>query len=150
MQTKKKIAAVASGGGHWIELVRLRPLLDKHDVEYFSTNKGFAATVEGKPFHLVPEVSRWNKGRVIPVMWQMARILRRIRPSVVISTGAAPGLLGLLVGKMLGARTIWIESVCHAEKISLSGRMALRFCDRVYTQWPHLAGGKVIYQGTVL
>ncbi|RYY94012.1 MAG: oligosaccharide biosynthesis protein Alg14 [Chitinophagaceae bacterium] len=145
-----KVVAVASGGGHWIELLRLKPLFDKHEVEYLSTNKGFADMVKGSPFHLVPEVSRWNKARVLPVMWRIARIMRRIRPSVVISTGAAPGVLGLMVGKLLGARTIWIESVCHVEKISLSGRMALRFCDRVYTQWPHLAGGKVLYHGKVL
>ena len=147
---KQRIVAIASGGGHWIELVRLRPLLERHEVVYCSTNQGFADTVKGYPFQLVPEVSRWNKWKLLPVFLRIARVLRRSRPQVVISTGAAPGVLGLLAGKLLGARTIWIESICHAEKLSLSGRIALKFCDRVYTQWPHLAGGRVIYQGSVL
>ncbi|RYZ23995.1 MAG: oligosaccharide biosynthesis protein Alg14 [Chitinophagaceae bacterium] len=145
-----KIVAIASGGGHWIELVRLRPLLEQHEVIFCSTNQGFAETVKGHPFHLVPEVSRWKKWQVLPVFLRIARIMRKIRPKVVISTGAGPGVLGLLAGKLVGARTIWIESICHAERISMSGRMALRFCDRVYTQWPHLAGGRVIYKGNVL
>jgi UDP-N-acetylglucosamine:LPS N-acetylglucosamine transferase len=145
-----KIVAIASGGGHWIELVRLRSLLEQHEVTYCSTNKGFAETVRGYPFHLVPEVSRWNKWKVLPVFLRIIRIMRGAHPQVVISTGAAPGVLGLLAGKLLGARTIWIESICHVERISLSGRIALKFCDRVYTQWPHLASEKVLYQGTVL
>jgi UDP-N-acetylglucosamine:LPS N-acetylglucosamine transferase len=145
-----KIVAIASGGGHWIELVRLRPLLEQHDVEFYSTNKGFADTVKGHPFQLVPEVSRWSKWRVFPAFVRMVRMMRRSKPQVVISTGAAPGVLGLLAGKLVGARTIWIESICHAEHISLSGRIALRFCDRVYTQWPHLANERIMYKGTVL
>jgi UDP-N-acetylglucosamine:LPS N-acetylglucosamine transferase len=145
-----KIVAIASGGGHWIELVRLHPLLEQHDVEFYSTNKGFADTVKGRPFQLVPEISRWNKWRALPVFLKIVRMMRRSRPSVVISTGAGPGVLGLLAGKLVGARTIWIESICHAEHISLSGRIALRFCDRVYTQWPHLANERVLYKGTVI
>jgi UDP-N-acetylglucosamine:LPS N-acetylglucosamine transferase len=145
-----KIVAIASGGGHWIELVRLRPLLERHEVEFYSTNQCFADTVKGHPFRLVPEVSRWSKWRVLPVFVRMIRMMRHSRPEVVISTGAAPGVLGLLAGKLVGARTIWIESICHAERISLSGRIALRFCDRVYTQWPHLANKRVMYKGTVL
>jgi UDP-N-acetylglucosamine:LPS N-acetylglucosamine transferase len=145
-----KIVAIASGGGHWIELVRLRPLLEQHEVVFCSTNAGFAETVKGHPFHLVPEVSRWKKWHVLPVFLRIARVMRRVRPKVVISTGAGPGVLGLLAGKMVGARTIWIESICHAERISLSGRIALRFCDQVYTQWPHLASDRVLYKGSVL
>ena len=58
---------------------------------------------------------------------------------VVISTGAAPGFFGLAFGKLLGARTIWIDSMANVEELSLSGRQVRRFADLWLTQWPHLA-----------
>jgi len=68
----------------------------------------------------------------------------------VISTGAAPGLMALMAAKILGIKTIWIDTIASAEKLSLSGRIALKFVDRLYTQWPDLSGPKVIYAGNIL
>ena len=78
-------------------------------------------------------------------------LVRRLRPDVVISAGAAPGLLCLLWGRVFGAKTIWIDSIANAETLSLSGKIALHFAHRVLTQWDHLARpGKVEHWGSVL
>jgi hypothetical protein len=63
----------------------------------------------------------------------------RERPDVVLSTGAAPGFFALLFGRLLGARTIWLDSIANIEELSMSGRMARRHADLWLTQWPHLA-----------
>jgi hypothetical protein len=57
----------------------------------------------------------------------------------VISTGAAPGYFAVRIGKLFGARTIWVDSVANAEELSLSGKEAGRHVDLWLTQWPHLA-----------
>ena len=74
----------------------------------------------------------------------------RERPDVVVSTGAAPGYLALRCAKLLGARTVWIDSVANVEELSLSGRIASTKADLCLTQWPHLAAGPVGYEGSVL
>jgi UDP-N-acetylglucosamine:LPS N-acetylglucosamine transferase len=75
----------------------------------------------------------------------------KIRPDVVISTGAAPGLFGIIFGRLVGARTIWVESIANAEMLSLSGRIALKFSHIVLTQWPHLAHADgPQHQGSIL
>lgn len=51
------------------------------------------------------------------------------RPDIVISTGAAPGFFALLFGKLLGARTIWIDSIANAEQLSVSGQKVKLFAD---------------------
>jgi UDP-N-acetylglucosamine:LPS N-acetylglucosamine transferase len=64
----------------------------------------------------------------------------RERPDVVITTGSAPCLFALgLARKLFGARTIWIDSVANAEKLSSSGAQARRVADVWLTQWEHLA-----------
>ena len=67
-----------------------------------------------------------------------------------ISTGAAPGYLAIRGARLLRARTAWIDSVANVEEVSLSGRLASEQADLCLTQWPHLAAGRVTYQGSVL
>jgi UDP-N-acetylglucosamine:LPS N-acetylglucosamine transferase len=75
----------------------------------------------------------------------------RARPDVIISTGAAPGILGIFFGRLIGAQTIWIDSIANAEELSLSGRIALRVAHKALTQWPHLAKAEgPEYHGSIL
>ena len=145
-----KVLAIASKGGHWVELLRLLPAFSGMEVVYISTDANLAATVEGSRFYSVPDANRWNKYKLIRIFFQLFTIVRRERPKFVISTGAAPGLMGLFAAKLLGIKTIWIDTIASAEKLSLSGRIALKFVDRLYTQWPDLSGPKVIYAGNIL
>ncbi len=145
-----KILAVASGGGHWVELLRLRPAFEGHELVYMSTNESFAATVQGAEYHNIPDFSRWDKFRIPSVAWKIYKKLRAIRPDVIITTGAAPGVIALFMGKLLGAKTVWVESICHAEKISVSGKIVQLFADRVYTQWEHLSDAKFVYAGNTI
>ena len=65
--------------------------------------------------------------------------MARVRPDAVITTGAAPGYFALRLGRLFGARTIWIDSMANAEELSLSGQKARRHADLWLTQWEHLA-----------
>jgi UDP-N-acetylglucosamine:LPS N-acetylglucosamine transferase len=145
-----KVLAIASKGGHWVELLRLLPAFSGMEVVYISTNKDLATTVPGSKFYTVADANRWNKFKLIQIFMAIFQIVYKERPKFIISTGAAPGLMGLAAGKMLGIRTIWVDTIASAEKLSLSGRIAVKFVDRIYTQWPELSGPKVIYAGNIL
>ncbi len=83
---------------------------------------------------------------------QLVRILVRERPDVVITTGSAPCLFALGIAKtFLRAKTIWIDSIANAERLSSSGAQARRVADVWLTQWEHLARpGGPNYWGAVL
>lgn len=147
-----RVLAISSGGGHWVELMRLRPAFEGADVAYVTVNREYQRDVSGSRFHVVNDATRWSK---VAAMWQAIRILlilMRERPDVVVSTGAAPGYFALRMGKWLGARTIWIDSIANVEELSMSGQMSARFADLWLTQWPHLArpDGRPEYAGAVL
>jgi len=143
-----RVLAVASGGGHWVQLSRLVPAWDGCVVSYVTTEPGLRAGVEavaaarGQPrpgFHVVLEANRWQKLRLVRSLLQMGLILLRVRPDVIITTGAAPGYFALRLGRLIGARTIWIDSIANAEELSLAGQKAGRHSDLWLTQWAHLA-----------
>ena len=91
-------------------------------------------------YYRLRNVSRSDPLGFLVIAWQLARLVRRERPDVVVSTGAAPGLMALAAGKLLaGSRTVWINSIANSERLSLSGRLARPVADAWLVQWPHLA-----------
>jgi UDP-N-acetylglucosamine:LPS N-acetylglucosamine transferase len=101
-------------------------------------------------FYAVKDANRWNKLALVRCALQIVWVLLRERPAVVVSTGAAPGYLAIRCAGLLGARTVWIDSVANVEELSMSGRMASAKADLCLTQWPHLATGPIRYLGAVL
>ncbi|WP_026839414.1 oligosaccharide biosynthesis protein Alg14 [Gillisia sp. JM1] len=145
-----KILAVASVGGHWIELLRLVPAFDGNEVIYASTKKSIAETVEFSKFHVIPDINRNEKFKLLSAIYKIFSLVSSIRPDVIISTGALPGLISIIAGKFYGAKTIWIDSIANVEELSLSGKIASKFANRTYTQWPDLANKKCFFHGNVL
>ena len=148
--TKKKVMAVASIGGHWIQLLRIvRPMEERYDMVYLCTHQQCASMVEGQKYYQTSDFSRSDAWKLIPAFFQMLKIIWREKPDVIISTGAAPGLVCILVGWMLRRKTIWVDSTANVERLSVSGRIAQKFASRTYTQWKHLATPKIVYAGDI-
>jgi hypothetical protein len=118
-----RVLAVASGGGHWVQLRRLGPAFDGCAVTWVTTRADYRAEVGGAPFHVVRDASRADPIGLAVLLLQLAW----------------PGLLALWLGKLCGARTVWLDSIANADELSLSGRRAARHADLWLTQWPHLA-----------
>jgi UDP-N-acetylglucosamine:LPS N-acetylglucosamine transferase len=144
-----KILAIASVGGHWVQLLRITKGLRDVKITYVTTNGNFKNMVEGSNFFSITDGSRWSKLKLILSFLEVFKIIYREKPAVIITTGAAPGLMAILSGKLLGIRTVWIDSVANVDELSMSGKIALKFANRVYTQWPNLATDKIIYAGNV-
>jgi hypothetical protein len=156
----RRVLAVASGGGHWIQLRRLRPAWAGCAVTYVTTKAGYRAEVaadaadacgqmggqggvpDGVPaprFLVVPDANRRQIGRLLRLFAAIAWIVLSTRPHAVVTTGAAPGYFAVRLGRLVGARTVWVDSIANAEELSLSGRQAGPHADLWLTQWEHLA-----------
>jgi UDP-N-acetylglucosamine:LPS N-acetylglucosamine transferase len=134
-----KLLAISSGGGHWVQMMRIRTAFEGCRVVFATVDEGYRDDVRDAEFRLIPDSNRWHKVRLLKTALVILRLVLRERPDVVISTGAAPGYLAIRIGSLLGARTVWIDSVANAGELSLSGRKAGSCADLWLTQWPHLA-----------
>lgn len=146
-----KVLAIASGGGHWVQLLRLQPAFEGCKILYATVQEGYRCQVDNAPFYVVPDCNRWDKLSVLRCAFAMFRLLLRLRPDVIVTTGAAPGYFAVYFGRWLGARTVWLDSIANAEELSLSGQMAGSKADLWLTQWPHLQREEgPLYRGNVL
>ncbi len=147
----QKILAISSGGGHWVQLLRLRPAFEGHQVIYATVSPGYRAEIGDAPLHVVPDATRWDKLGALRTCLRVLVLLARVRPDVVISSGALPGFLAVRFGRLFGARTIWIDSIANVEALSLSGQRVGAHADLWLTQWEHLARPQgPDYRGAVL
>lgn len=135
----KKVLLVASHGGHWVQLNLLSEAFKGMNVEFASTNPALSSEVLPSRFYVVPDANLSEKFKLLKLMLVMFCVLLKSRPDYVLSTGAAPGFFALLFGRMLGAKTIWVDSCANADVMSVSGQKAKWVADVWLTQWPHLA-----------
>ena len=136
----KRILAIASGGGHWVELQRLKPAFHGLDVVYASVYPEYQNDVIGHRFYSFRDVSRRDRFGFIILAAQLLRLLLIERPQVVITTGSLPCCIALIFAKyLLGAKTMWIDSIANAGQLSSSGKLAGKFADVWLTQWAALA-----------
>lgn len=134
-----------------MQLMRLRPALVGCDAAYVTVSDAYRADVAGERFHVVNDATRWNKLALVMQLMRLLWIVLKERPDVVITTGAAPGFFAIRIGRLLGARTVWLDSIANAEELSLSGQKVGRYADLWLTQWPHLAtAGGPRFEGAVL
>lgn len=147
----KRVLAVASGGGHWDELMLLRPTLEQYHVQYVTTDTSLALQHGIIAAELLPDCNRNKPLRALYCGVRASWMILKHRPHVVISTGAAPGFMCLLFGRMLGARTLWIDSVANGEELSMCGKLSMTIAHQCWVQWEDLAmGNSSHYKGAVL
>lgn len=135
------VLAISSGGGHWLQLCRLASAWEGCRVVS-------ACTADAPPMPgvieshvMLQDATRWNLRSLWVLVPQVVRLMQRIRPDVVVTTGALPGLIAMMCGRLAGARTIWIDSLANVRQVSASGRLAGFVAHEWWTQWPHLADG---------
>ena len=146
-----KIMAVASGGGHWVQLLRMRPAYQDHDVVYVTVPGGPRDGLDPARVVHVNDASAWDKAKLALLAARMVMVVARYRPDAIITTGAAPGYLAIRIGRRLGARTVWVDSIANSGEMSRAGRMARPYADLWLTQWEHLAeDGGPSYRGAVV
>lgn len=150
-RSSKKVLAVASGGGHWEQMMLLRPALQKYDVRFATTDTDIALQRGISQAETLPDCNQNTPIKALMCAIVAIKIVVKHRPDIVLSTGAAPGYFCLLAGRLVGARTLWIDSVANGEELSMCGKLSKRTAHECLTQWKHLADGDAVkYRGAVL
>ena len=148
-----RVALFCSQGGHFTEMTRLLPGLQDFNpfiVSYHSSREAEVRSLGDA--HFIPEIGT-NVWRMLHAFWLVAGILWRERPAVIVTTGAEIGLPAMVLGKLFGARTIYVESLCRVRSKSLTGKLVYPIVDDFLVQWPEMVsvyGPKARFEGAVI
>jgi UDP-N-acetylglucosamine:LPS N-acetylglucosamine transferase len=134
-----KVLLVCSSGGHFKALQQLHPFWEKHErvwVTFFTVTTEAALT--GETVYWAYSPTNRNLPNLLKNLLLAFKILQQSRPDVIISTGAGIAVPFLMLGKLFGSQTVFIESITRTQTLSLSAKLALPFLSVLYVHWPQL------------
>ena len=138
---KTKICFAASSGGHYEQILMLKPLMQKYD-SFLLTEKTFynAAQKDIKTYYL-HQVNRREISFPFTMIGNSFRslfILIKERPDVVITTGVLAVIPMCLLAKIFRKKLIYIESFAKVTSPTITGKVLYKYADRFYVQWPQM------------
>ena len=105
MDEKKniKICFAASSGGHYEQLMMLKPLMKKYDSFIITEKTDYSAEAKGEKTYYMKQVNRREKDfiwRMIQNAWKSIGIYKKEKPDVVICTGVLAMIPMCLIAKL--------------------------------------------------
>ena len=141
MKEMKKICFIASSGGHFEQLMMLKPLMKKYSSFVVTEKTNYSVDNNDLPFYYLRQVNR-HEIKFIPYMLintiKTLEIFFKEKPDVVISTGALATIPMCIIAKVFRKKIIFIESFAKINSPTLTGKLVYKFADQFYVQWEEM------------
>lgn len=134
-----KVLLVCSSGGHFKGLQQLQPFWENHERIWVTFRTATTeATLNGENVYWAYSPTNRNLPNLFRNLFLAFQVIKKNRPAIILSTGAGVAIPFLIVGKVFGGKTAFVESVTRINTLSLSAKLALPFLNVLYVQWPQL------------
>lgn len=138
---KKKLMFVAGTGGHLSEILKLESLFNDYVIVTEKT-KTSIENLKGYNVEYLKYGSRYYFLKYIFVfilnVILSIKLVLKYRPKIIITTGPSIGGIMGIIGKCIGSKFIYIESLAKVNTLSITGKTSYRFADKFYVQWEDL------------
>jgi len=158
-----RILVVLGEGGHTVEMLRLLELLGpkpEYEYHYFLVKE---ESISEQRIRYPGPIYRGNRPhwknenlfivalKYIRLTFQSLYALLRVRPRVIMHSGPGIAIPIALLGKLAGAKIIYVENGARVRTPSRSGRLMYHVADLFFIQWPELkkVWPKAIYAGSL-
>lgn len=139
---KKKVLFISSTGGHLSEMMRLSPMFPKYDyyiiTEKTKSNLSLKEKYPGRVGYLVYGTKRRFLTYPFKLLFNCFKSLFyfiKIRPKVVITTGAHTAGPMCCIAKLFRKKVIYIETLANSKTKTVTGRLVYHFADLFIVQW---------------
>ncbi len=151
---KLKVCFAASSGGHFEQLMMLRPLMEEYDSFILTEKTIYDIDTDNIKTHHVIQINR--KEKLFPLKFiicfvESFVIFIKEKPDIIISTGVLACVPMCLIIKAFGKKLIYIESFAKVSTPTVSGKFLYKHADQFYVQWESMKGvyPEAIYRGGI-
>lgn len=143
-----RVLLACSSGGHLAQLMQLRPWWERHERSWACFPLPDAeALLAGEQVTWVHHPTTRNIPNLARNLVLAFRVIRRERPTVIVSTGAGAAVPFFWIGRLFGCRTVYLEVYDRIDSATMTGRLCRPVTDLFLVQWPeqqHLYRGAVV------
>lgn len=134
-----KICLVGSSGGHLTHLYLLKPFWKDKERFWVTFDKEDTRSILGnETFYPCHYPTNRNLKNLIKNTVLAFNILRKERPDVIISSGAAVAVPFFYLGKLFSAKTVYIEVFDRIDAPTLTGKIVYPVTDKFIVQWEEM------------
>lgn len=150
----KKICFIASTGGHFEQLMMLKPIMCEYDSFIVTEKTNYSVVKDNQKVYYLNQINR-NERLFIPRMisntFETVKIFLKEKPDIIISTGALATIPMCIFAKIFRKKIIFIESFAKVNSATLTGKLVYKFADQFYVQWEEMLKiyPKAIYKGGI-
>lgn len=154
----KRVLFISSTGGHFSELLQLKPLFNKYDsyiiTEKDKTNENLKEEYGDKLFFL-PYGTRSKLFTYIFKYFYLCLktiyLFFKIRPKYIVTTGTHTAVPMCYLGRLFGCKIIFIETFANSKSKTLSGKMIYPIANLFIVQWKEMLDlyPKAVYGGSI-
>lgn len=135
---KKKICFAASSGGHFEQILMLKPLMEKYHSCVVTEATDYKIKIAGQKMYYMRQVNRKEKTLWLWMFLNSVKSLKIMileKPDIVITTGVLAMIPLCLLAKLFGKKLVYIESFAKVSSPTETGKFLYRYADRFYVQW---------------
>ena len=131
-----RVLLACSTGGHLTQLQALEPWWSQHERSWITFDKPDARSLlAGESVVWAHHPTTRNIPNLLRNFAVAAKELRRFRPDVVVSTGAAVAVPVFYLAKLMGIRTVYVEVYDRIDSATLTGSLCRPVSDLFLVQW---------------
>lgn len=150
----KKACFISSSGGHFEQLMMLKPLMNKYNGFIVTEKTSYNISNNEMNVYYLKQVNRREFTFLYNILINTVisfKIFFKEKPDVVISTGVLATIPMCLIAKAFGKKLIYIESFAKVNSPTLTGNLLYRFADQFYVQWEEMLDiyPDAIYKGGI-
>ncbi|MFR7995422.1 MAG: PssD/Cps14F family polysaccharide biosynthesis glycosyltransferase [Clostridium sp.] len=137
----KKICFTASSGGHFEQLMMLKPLMDKYKSFIVTEKTSYSVINDNRRVYYLKQVNRHEKTFIFKMIlnnFTSIKIFLKEKPDIIISTGALATIPMCMLAKVMKKKIIFIESFAKVTSPTLTGKLVYKFADQFYVQWEQM------------
>lgn len=135
----KKICLVGSSGGHLAHLYMLKPIWEKTERFWVTFDKEDARSLlENEKFYKCFFPTNRNLLNLIRNTFLAFKVIIKERPDIIISSGAAVAVPFFYIGKLFGAKLVYIEVFDRVDKSTVTGKLVYPITDKFIVQWEEM------------
>lgn len=138
MEKKIKVCFAASSGGHYEQLMMLKPLMEKYDSFVITEKTKYDSSCKEERTYYLKQVNRREK--MFPIMlllnaFSSLKIYFAEKPDIIVCTGVLAMIPMCMIMKLFGKEVIYIESFAKVTSATETGKVMYKLADRFFVQW---------------
>lgn len=134
-----KVCLVGSSGGHLAHMYMLKSFWEKNDRFWVTFDKEDAKSLLKKErMYSCYYPTNRNLKALLKNTFLAFKVLRKEKPDVIISSGAAVAVPFFYLGKLMGAKLVYIEVFDRIDKPTITGKLVYPIVDKFIVEWEEM------------